>query len=321
MTPTTFGIIAALCLGAPPSPSGRVAIARTEEAVHFYAEGELVASYHYGTDMAKPYFWPLNASGGIPLTQPVGEKQSPSSAWFGHGDVIPEGIEFRPRRKDIKGIDFWSGQPGHGIITCENVSVIEGVAGRAEARTKNVWKTTAGQAILDEDRQIELFNLGTSRLLVVTSTLKPAAITVGFADTNLGGFAIQAADSLRGPGKPTVARSRPPICNSVGNVGEIECSGCQACWCDFSGLVNGEAAGIAIFEDPANRAKACWNVRNNGLMTANPFWHGQSGSGKSNIRLKPGEQLTLRYALLLHSGDAATGDVAGAYRKFLALLQ
>jgi hypothetical protein len=154
--------------------------------------------------------------------------------------------------------------------------------------------------------------------------LKPAAIVIGFADTQLGGFAIQAAESLRNPAKLTAVRGRPPITNSLGQIGEVECTGVKASWCDFSRLANGEGAGIAIFEDPANRAKACWYVRNDGLMAANPFWHGQPANAKSAaplLRLKPGEQLTLRYALLLHSGDAATGDVAGCYRKFLALLQ
>ena len=38
------------------------------------------------------------------------------SAWFCHGDVIPEGIELKDKIKGVAGVDFWSEAPGHGKI-------------------------------------------------------------------------------------------------------------------------------------------------------------------------------------------------------------
>src|SRR5689334_2249189 len=62
---------------------------------------EVVTRYHIGSDVAKPYFWPLNAPGQIPVTRgwPMVKGQPKESndhvhqksAWFCHGDVIPEG--------------------------------------------------------------------------------------------------------------------------------------------------------------------------------------------------------------------------------------
>src|SRR5262245_53275364 len=87
---------------------------------------EPVARYHTGKDVAKPYFWPLNAPGEIPVTRawPM-EKPKPGdstdhphqkSAWFCHGDIIPEGIELKHHIKGIEGVDFWSEATGHGRI-------------------------------------------------------------------------------------------------------------------------------------------------------------------------------------------------------------
>src|SRR5207249_1657673 len=87
------------------------------------------AVYRCGPDVAKPYLWPLSAPGGMPLTRawPMekaalgGSTDHPhqKSAWFCHGDVIPEGVELKQHIKGVEGVDFWSegkGQGGKGKI-------------------------------------------------------------------------------------------------------------------------------------------------------------------------------------------------------------
>jgi len=337
MTAATFGLLAALLVSAPPAPPGKVGVVRTDEATHFYVDGELVTSYHHGPKVAKPYFWPLNAPGNVPLTRawPL-EKGQPGettdhvhqkSAWFCYGDVVPEGVETQSKIKGVKGVDFWTEQPTHGVIACSKVSVMENTPGRAEARTANVWKTASGQAILDEDRRIELFNLGHARLLIVSITLKSAAVPVTFADTKEGAFGVRVSDRLR-VGDAKAGNPKSSIINAAGKNGEKDCWGQRADWCDYSGVIDGKPFGIAIFEDTANKPRSCWHVRNYGLMAANPFgrWeHANFPAMKDKneplVRLKVGDQLTLRYGILLHEGDTESGRVADAYRKFLALLQ
>jgi hypothetical protein len=64
-------------------------------------------------------------------------------------------------------------------------------------------------------------------------------------------------------------------------------------------------------------------VRGYGLMAANPFGRTHSFpamAGRTDlVRLKQGEHLRLRYGILLHQGDAHSGQVAEMYRRFLAL--
>src|SRR4051812_5063921 len=130
-----FPLLAALAalpaLAADPAPvKERV----TETAVDFTIGDELVARYHHrGPGLAKPYFWPLNAPGEVPVTRgwpmqkglPKETTDHPhqKSAWFCHGDVIPEGIELKERSadKNVKGVDFWSETKGHGRIVCTSV--------------------------------------------------------------------------------------------------------------------------------------------------------------------------------------------------------
>jgi hypothetical protein len=60
-------------------------------------------------------------------------------------------------------------------------------------------------------------------------------------------------------------------------------------------------------------------------MAANPFGrdkHARFPAMKGNndlVRLKKGEHYQLRYGMLLHTGDAISGDVAAHYKRFVEL--
>ena len=76
----------ALTLGGSPAPllaagPEGVAIVASKEHVDFSIGNELVTRYHVGPEVAKPYFWPLNAPGGVPVTRawPM-EPASPAAA-------------------------------------------------------------------------------------------------------------------------------------------------------------------------------------------------------------------------------------------------
>ena len=91
-----------------------VLIKKTQDALEFYLGKDLVTRY-VTAGYAKPIFWPINAPGTVPLTRnyPPPEGQAADhphqkSAWFCHGDVIPEGIDFKSPIKNVEGVDFWS---------------------------------------------------------------------------------------------------------------------------------------------------------------------------------------------------------------------
>src|SRR5438067_12928189 len=121
------GLSAVIASAGEPSP---VKIKISESTVEFSIGDEIVTRYHNGPDVAKPYLWPLNAPGGIPTTRgwpmqkglknETADHVHQKSAWFCHGDVIPEGLELKERSadKNVKGVDFWSEGKGHGTIVC-----------------------------------------------------------------------------------------------------------------------------------------------------------------------------------------------------------
>jgi hypothetical protein len=312
-----------------------VTVRAATDYLDFMIGGQLVGRYKIGQHVAKPYLWPLFAPGGAAITRawpmkvapPGGSTDHPhqKSAWFCHGDVIPEGIELKDKVRGVRGVDFWSEAKGHGWIVCTEIG--KPAIGRDHARvfTKNEWRTADGTKILDENRTLHLYDLGKAWLFVFDIDLHASVAPITFGDTKEGSFGVRVNDAITAdnPGRLGKDKGKGKIENAEGKTGEKDCWGRPSAWCDYSGSVNDQAVGITLLDDPKNLSRACWHVRGYGLMAANPF--GRRGSfpamkGRSDlVRLNQGDHLRLRYGLLLHGGDAHSGQVADLYQRFLQL--
>ncbi len=308
-------------------PTERVTIKATRDHIDFFVGKELVGRYNKGPSVAKPYFWPLNSPYGTPITRGwpmVQAKKGEStdhphqkSAWFCHGDVIPEGMEIKEKIRGIKGVDFWSEAKGHGRIVCTKVLDRDG-SNQDKVETHNEWQTAGGTKILDEKRTIYLYTFGKARLFVFDIDLHASVVPITFGDTKEGSMGVRVNDAIRENTK------KGTLVNADGKNGMNECWGRMSDWCDYSGPIEGKVAGIAIFDHPKNPVRACWHSRDYGLMAANPFGRDKSGfpavRGVTElVKIPKGEHLKLRYGILIHPGDARQGNVAELFKKFVKL--
>ncbi len=314
---------------AAPAPEETVAIeVLKDQAIIFRADKQEVTRYHVAPAVAKPYFWPVIAPNGVPLTRawPM-DKAEPNtqddhihqkSAWFCHGDVIPHGIELKQRIKGVEGVDFWSENAGHGRIVCAQVGNPHHEKNHGWVATANEWRTADGVKVLDEARTIHLYSLPEGRLLVLDIDLHASAVPVTFGDTKEGSLGIRIRTAL------TEQKGKGRLTNAEGKTSEKNCWGQLSAWCDYSGPVDSKQAGLAIFADPGNPVATAWHSRGYGLMAANPFGRDRSGfpsqrGNKQLVHLDKGEHLKLRYGLFLHAGDIHEGKVAAAYERFTKL--
>ena len=296
-------------------------------SIEFRAGKALVGRYVFGADVAKPYFWPLHAPGGVrvtrgwPMTPPEKGEQADhphqKSAWFCHGDVIPEGIVLMDKVRGVEGVDFWSEAKGHGKIVCVDVGKPVRQKAAVSVPTRNEWRTARGVKILDEARKITVHDLGSAWLVVLDIDLHASVCPITFGDTKEGAMGVRVPDTL------TEKKGKGRLTNAEGKVGELRVWGRRSAWCDYSGTLHrGIVAGIAIFDDPSNKP-ACWHSRGYGLMAANPFGRRRSvfpdAPQGELVKLARGEHLKLRYGILLHTGDVKTGKVAENYERFRKL--
>lgn len=326
-----FGFVLLLLLS-PTLAANEPVIEATKTHLDFRHGKELFTRYVIAESAAKPYFFPLYVTPGQRVTRgwpmekdaEVVKTDHPhqKSLWFCHGDVVPEGLEFKKYSKGVAGVDFWAEGKGHGKIVCIDVGKPTMDKTQASVVTKNEWRTAEGQKILDETRTLTYVPMGAGmNLLVFDINLHASVAPITFADTKEGSLGVRVRETMR------TDRGKPEqLSNAEGKTGERGVWGHVSPWCDYSGPVGDkETAGIAVFADPKNSLDTAWHSRGYGLMAANPFgrekhsgFPGRKGNN-TPVKIGKGDHLKLRYGVYVHTGDVKSGKVAEAFDRFVKL--
>jgi hypothetical protein len=153
-----------------------------------------------------------------------------------------------------------------------------------------------------------------ARTIDVDITLTALDQPVKFGDTKEGTFGIRLSDQLRE--KPANGK----MTNAAGATGMKDVWGKPSPWVDYSGTVDGQPVGIAIFDHPKNpKHPTTWHARDYGLFAANPFGDHDFYNDKTkdgSVTIDAGKSLRFRYRVVLHSGDTAAANVAELYKAW-----
>jgi hypothetical protein len=272
-----------------------------------------------------PALWPIIGPTGKPMTRPwptgnsdPGDtKDHPhhQSFWFNHDEISSPGVQRA---------DFWSADRNDNKRdTVPHVAHREFVTSESDGKvativTRNDWMN--GERRMFEDERTLRFGQRDNgdRWIDFAITIKATDDDVTFGNTKEGTFAVRVPDSMR-----VEAKKGGRIVNDQG-LENIDAWGIPASWVDYTGPVEGETLGIAIFSHPKSfRPKTRWHVRTYGLFAANPF--GQKDFPKKELSeqgaytIKKGDELTLRYRVLFHKGLTDEAEIAEAYKEFAAM--
>ncbi len=292
-----------------PAPLQGFEATHHEKAISLRYRGQPITAYVY-RDAPKPYLYPLYGPNGKPITRhfPMQIVQGESydhphhrSIWFTHGEV--------------NGIDFWTEGAGKGTIVNRQIKRVEAGAVLARIEAQNDWLAPDGKKVCEETTEIVIYRAPQLVWLDYIVSVRASEGEVRFGDTKEGTFGVRVASSMevkRGQGGQIV--------NATGQH-DRDAWGKRAEWCDYTGPVEGEIVGIAIFDHPDNlRHPTYWHVRDYGLFSANPFgihdFTPGTPKGTGDHLLARGETLTLRYRLCLHRGRTNTANIAGHYLAF-----
>jgi hypothetical protein len=281
--------------------------------VDVLVSGKLFTAYHYGETWVRPFLHPVIGPGGAHMTR----------SWPIRSDV-PGETRDHPHHKSIwvaygecGNVDNWAEEEGHGWQRHQRFERL--VSGRVygEIAAKNHWCHPGGRKQFEEARTLRFYNLpGGVRLFDIAVTFHMTEKAVTFRDTKEGGLVsvrVATAMDVENGGK---------IENGYGGIDENETWGKPAPWCDYSGTVGGQDAGIAIFDHETNpRYPTGWHVRNYGLMTANCFaWrhYNPEARRKGDMKFRKGQKTTWRYRLYIHRGDARKGKVRQHFLDYIA---
>jgi hypothetical protein len=102
--------------------------------------------------------------------------------------------------------------------------------------------------------------------------------------------------------------------NAEGETGEKETFGKRSAWMDYYGERMGKTEGMAILQHPSNEwFPAPWFTRDYGFFSPTPMYWPENDT---NITLKKGEQIKLRYRVLVHSGNHVAAKIAEEFERY-----
>ena len=278
--------------------------------LHISIEGNPFATYVYFDEkIPRPYFMEVKTPSGLQVTRnhpPVPGQDEVDHATFHPGIWMAFG--------DISGMDYWrlKAKVEHEMF----VGFPRGELGQGSFAVRNFYMTEEGKDRLAAELvhyTIQVIPQG--YLLLWDSTFTPVEEEIVFGDQEeMGlGFRTQTPISVDYGGR---------MLDSQGRSNEEEIWGTQSDWVDYSGQMENKWIGITVMQHPENFRTGWYHARNYGFICTNVFGRKAMQAGEeSQVTVKKGQELRLRYGILIHSSNAE-GDVnlVEAYQHFVKAL-
>jgi hypothetical protein len=318
LVPPLLALVISSAFPAILAGEGPVELRRQGDQIDVLIGGRPFTAYYFDPAVAKPYLFPVRSAQGTVVTRsfpmvanaPGEDHDEPHqrAMYFAHGD--------------INGFDFWGeaafprwsrhSRATFGHTVFRKLDEMSGGAEFGTLRAQFDLLTPNGQLIAEETQAFTFRGDEDWRIIDCEFTIRASNGPVKMGDTKEGTFAIRLVKALESP--------PGHMMNSNGDTDEKTIWGKRADWVDYSGTVDSEDVGIAVFDNPQNlRHPTYWHARHYGLMAANPFGvkeftHDRHQDGSYTI--PTGGALVLRYRVFVHHGDHRQAQVAEAYSRY-----
>lgn len=274
-----------------------VELVKTDDKIDVNIDGEFFTSYVFSPDLAKPYLGPIMASDVIEHTRldfTALEHPHHRSIWVAIGDV--------------NGIDFWNEPAGEygkqihkKIIECNSSPVM------GRLTTKNIWTDFNGRELLDDIRTFTFYNTSAKGRYIdmdIVLTANYGPVEFG-ATKEAGPLGVRLNEDIK-------VSSGGNMVNCYGGMGEAECWGKRANWCDYYGETKGRVIGTAVFDNPKNmHYPTHWHIRDYGLMAPNNFYF------KGGFTLNMNQNIVYSYRIYFHEGDHQKAETADKHNNYI----
>lgn len=272
-------------------------------------DGKPFTTFHSGAAEGKPYLAPLRSASGKIITRrfPMETIEGESRDHLHH-----RGLWFS--YDDVNGVKFWENDPSYKDPRTGRIVVIK-AEWKPDSKTLETvfdWNDHGGKTMLVEHRVMTFRASPTLRIIDFDITLT-APEKVVFGDTKEGAFAIRLADAL------TEKSGSGKLVNAEGKQGMAAIWGKRSAWVDYSGSLDGEKLGVAIFDHPSNPGyPEHWHARDYGLFALNPWGQRAFDPAAEELHttMAAGGSLHFRWRVAIHEGDVASAHIADLYAHF-----
>ncbi len=291
-------LLALICL----STTGLVPAAEPVTFMHLDGQvairvaGRPFAVFHYRDEkILRPYLAEVRTPDGAQVTRNL-----PPAAGVDRTDHATMHPGIWLAFGDLGGADFWRNKGRVELVGQGPLSQSLGKIGRLEFASRYVDGETT---ICREACRITIVPDENTTTVLWDSTFTGER-EFAFGDQEEMGLGVRVATPLEVANGGTIT-------NAEGLKNERHLWGKTSAWCDYSGQLQGQAAGVLLVPDPAN-FRACWfHARDYGFFAANPFGRRAFTKGEaSRVVVAPGQSFRLRFAIVVHGGPVDLPSLA-----------
>jgi hypothetical protein len=273
----------------------KISAEKVGSKIYITIDNNFFTSYIFSADEKYPFFYPVNgpASGGSVTSMRNSEYPHHSSLFFGC-DMVNEG-------------NYWQEGLERGRIVSVNAEIIRQGADTVVITDECIWSRPGAVSPVKDTRTITITSPSVNVYQIDFSIRMEMLADVTIKKTNHSLFSARIASDLS-------VKNGGTMINAEGLKNEKDTFGKKSPWMDYYGKRGNATEGIAIFQHPDNPwFPSPWFTRDYGFISPTPMYWPENGS---EIFMKKGTVLNLRYRVLVHSGDPSEAKIAEAYQKY-----
>lgn len=302
---------------------------KDKKQVDILFNNKLMTAYCYFDSSRKPILFPVNTVDGITVT-----RSYPYKMIAGERTDHPHHTGIWLNYESVNGLDFWNNSTAvapekrdhYGTIIHQKITDKKTNGNIATLSAAAIWVRPDKKVLLNEQTSFNFSVKANDFIIDRITTLTAMDTAVVFKDVKDGMFAIRVARELELPSK-----EKSSFVDDKGNITTVPPSGSDVTgmyyssgglqgdsvwsskgnWVMLTGKKDGKDITIGMFDHPANVGyPAYWHARGYGLFSVNPLGRKIFSNGKEelNFSLQPGQSVTFRYRIIVHSGQTLTKD-------------
>lgn len=280
-----------------PISGAKISAIKVGSKINVTIDGRYFTSYIFSEDEKYPFFFPINgpSTGGSVTSMRNGEYPHHSSLFFGCDQV--------------NGGNWWQEGLERGRIISVNAEIAKQGGDTVIITDECIWSRPGAVSPIRDRRKFTITVPGPGLYQIEAEIVMEMLTDVRILKTNHSLFSARIAVDLS-------VKSGGVMINAEGLKGEKETFGKRSAWIDFYGRRGDITEGIAIIQHPSNPwYPAPWFTRDYGFMSPTPMYWPENGK---DTFLQKGTLLTLRYLVIVHSGDnnqAKIGEISERYSR------
>jgi len=265
--------------------------------IEFRVDGNLFTSYILSESEKYPFFFPVNGPSNASVT-------SMRNANYPHHSSLFFGCD------RVNGGNYWQEGLERGQIISLRADILETGGNKAVIENECIWRRPGADAPIKDKRKITVTMPSKDKYIIDFDVTMEMLMDVNIEKTNHSFFSGRMDPDLAVINGGTMINAE----GEQGEKGDEGTFGKRSAWMDCNGQRMGKTEGMAILQHPSNKwFPAPWFTRDYGFFSPTPmYWP----ANDKNTSLKKGEQIKLRYRVIVHSGNHLEAGIAEEFAKY-----